>query len=133
MNQLKAEETAYLDQLKEYWFLCSSLKTITQKHHSLQYELVKALGKLSVTKKQKEQLIKEIQSMEEVGVDEGPPESPNTMNFLVSLIMGAGHESLEEKQTKLLTVEGHVTEGEQVVMETEQQVNQFVDKSLAEF
>jgi len=133
MTQLKGEETHYLDQLKEYLFMSASLKAIAQKHQSLQHDLAKADEKLSAKTKQKEQLIKDIHSMEGIGVDEGPPPSPTTLHSLVSLVMGSGHESLEDKQVKLLTVDGHVTEAEQVVRETEEQVNQFVDKSLADF
>merc|ERR1712136_610412 len=133
MNQLKAEETAYLDQLKEYLFMSGSLKAIAQKHQSLQHDLAKAHKDLSLKSKQKDQLIKDIHGMEGIGVEEGPPQSPSRMHSLVSLVMGAGHESLEEKQVKLLTVDSQVTEAEQVVQDMEGQVNEFVEKSLADF
>ena len=132
-NQLKGEETAYLDQLKEYLYMSTSLKNISQKHQSLQIRLANADEKLQTKRKQKEELIKDIHAMEGIGVEEGPPQSPSRMHSLVSLVMGANQESLEDKQVKLLTVDGHVTEAEMVVKATDQEVGEFVSNSLKDY
>jgi len=124
---LNEEEVAYIDQLKEYLYFTESLRAIVRKQNLRQWDLEKAEENLSVKSKQKEELIKEIQIME--NGDELPP--PTGFKSVHSMIFGA--ETLEAKQVKVLTLEEQVKDAEIAVETTEKDGNVFMDKSLKDF
>jgi len=140
-EQLKTEELAYVDQLKEYLLLTDSLKNIAQKHETLQHNLSKLDHALTLKTKQKEDLIRDIQSMEEEQDEEEeeeeeegearedePPLSPRKLNALLHRVFGV--DTLDNKRARLLRVDEEEREAEHLVREAEQDVSEFVEKSL---
>lgn len=124
---LNEEEVAYTDQLKEYLYFTDSLRAIVRKQNLRQWELERGEESLSDKSRQKEELIKEIQILEEGG--ELPP--PTGLKTVQKLIFG--DETLEQKQVKVLTLEEATKEAETMVETAQVEVSEFTEKSLKDF
>ena len=127
-STLNEEEVAYTDQLKEYLYFTDSLRTMVRKQNLRQWELERGEESLSDKSRQKEELIREVQILENGGELPPPTTGLKTVQKLIF-----GDETLEQKQVKVLTLEDQMREAESSVEAAQVEVAGFTEKSLKDF